>query len=69
MTTSRLRIRKVFQRKPSIDYFAQLEEREDLDDYGYPKKKKDESESELFSDIDDGALEPAIDFWTDFDWE
>lgn len=40
-----------------------------MDDYGYPKKKKDESESELFSDIDDGALEPAIDFWTDFDWE
>ena len=42
-----------------------MEEREDLDDYGFPKKKGDD-ESEFFIEEDQ---EPPVDFWTDFDWE
>ena len=66
---ARSRSRICVQRKPSIDYFAQLEEREDLDDYGQPKKKgKEEEDDEILLTFQE-AEEPAIDFWTDFDWE
>ena len=65
----RTKNRKVYQRKPSIDYITYLNDLKNLDDYGNPKKKPEESDTDLFSDFDYGVEEPPVDFWTDLDWE